>query len=254
VNISEENGKGSGQSVCGKYVRVQCRAPFNQGAAWIRQGMRRLYLLIQPNVSSTGPDTAIISRSLSHKEASFVVARFPEMWQPNDALVKTRQIVKNAKLCKWDTLDSLHCLVPTTNIEVTSQNEKAKSDELLNIEGLTPADCEMLALRASHNGGANQILLQMSTGQKTQQTVRAFNAICVSKILQFAASHGVGYDLRSEAEWKTILPSKESQHFGTCPKSFPQPPLENVCRAKGVDGRQGFLESSNQCRPLRWSQ
>mmetsp|Transcript_36589 Transcript_36589/g.88683 ORF Transcript_36589/g.88683 Transcript_36589/m.88683 type:complete len:2159 (+) Transcript_36589:2-6478(+) len=226
LNISEVNRGSTGSFLCGRYIRARCRRSFNQGAAWVRQEEPKLYLLIQPNVSRTGPDSAIISRSSSHEDSTSVVARFPEMWQPNDALVEKCQVVEKVTRLDWYQLNSFEWLVPKTKISITSPNKGVKSSELLNIKGMTNSDCDMLALHAGQNG-TEVIPLQMTTGQKAQQTVRAFNAICVSKILQFAASNEIGYDLSSDAEWKTITPSDMSQAFGSCSRSFPRPPAES---------------------------
>ena len=78
------------KGVIGTYVRANCRQTVNQGAVWIRKESPVLYLLIQPEVSRTGPDFAVISKSICHDDASSVVASFPAMWQPSDATHRPR--------------------------------------------------------------------------------------------------------------------------------------------------------------------
>lgn len=213
------------KSVIGTYVRANCRQTVNQGAVWIRKESPALYLLIQPEVSRTGPDFAVISKSICHDDASSVVATFPAMWQPSDALVKETQKVKAVKFNRWFSIESMKCLIPESNISVSSPKEDEQSDKLLTVHGLSEADTNMLELYANPTN-KKQIQLLMASGQKAQQTVRAFNAVCVSKILQHAASVGLAYDLRPEAKWKVILPSNPKVPFGTCSRTFPEKPKE----------------------------
>jgi hypothetical protein len=76
--------------VTGTYKRCQCRQTTNQGALWIREqesdNQPPLFLMLKPEVSRTGPDISIVSRSLSHKDESAIVAVLPSDWQPCDAV------------------------------------------------------------------------------------------------------------------------------------------------------------------------
>jgi hypothetical protein len=223
--VSGDDDSNGARAVSGTYFRANCRQTVNQGAIWIRKESPILYLLIRPEVSRTGSDFAIISKSISYEDASSVLATFPVSWQPSDALLKEYHLVDKVKFHNWFNLKRMRCLVPSSNISVTSPAEGVDGDELLTMHGLTEADCDMLALHANQTD-AKRIPLLMATGQKAQQTVRAFNAACVSKILQHAASNGIGYDLRPEAEWKIILPTDAQVPFGTCSRTFPQSPKE----------------------------
>jgi hypothetical protein len=79
-------------NVTGTYKRCQCRQTTNQGGLWIREqesdNKPPLFLMLKPEVSRTGPDIPIISRSLSHKDESAIVAVLPSDWQPCDAVRK----------------------------------------------------------------------------------------------------------------------------------------------------------------------
>ena len=72
----------------GRYKRVTCRQTLNQNALWIRETSPPLYLLVNPEVSRVGPDSVIVSQSLSHLDRTAILARFERFWEPSDALLK----------------------------------------------------------------------------------------------------------------------------------------------------------------------
>eukprot|EP00980_Cylindrotheca_fusiformis_P003492 scaffold781_cov132-Cylindrotheca_fusiformis.AAC.11 len=223
--VSGDESSDEAEAVSGTYTRASCRQTVNQGALWIRNGSPFLYILMRPDVSRTGSDFAIISKSMSYEDAASILATFPVAWQPCDALLDEYHIVKEVKFQRFSDLKRMKCLVPTSSIYVTSPNEHSESKELLTVHGLTEAECDMLALHANPKE-EELIPLLMATGQKAQQTVRVFNALCLSKILQHAASNGISYDLGPEAEWKTICPADPKIPFGTCTITFPESPKE----------------------------
>jgi hypothetical protein len=225
TSVEEGSDTSKKTDVSGTYKRAKCRQSANQGVIWIRKAFPTLYLLLKPEVSRTGPDMPIISRSISHEDAASVVAILPEMWQPCDALLEKLQIVKPVKYHVWSSQPSMKCLVPKSNIKVSSPEPGVRSDVLFTLHGLKGADTDMLAFHASQSD-AERLKLPMETGQRAQQTVRAFNAVCVSKILQYAASHGIAYDLRPEAEWIDLCPSDTKLPFGRCANTFPPRPKE----------------------------
>lgn len=224
--VADVDGSDEARAVAGTYLRATCRQTVNQDALWIRSESPMLYLLIRPDVSRTGSDFAIISTTISFEDASSVLATFPVSWQPSDALLKECQLVKKVQFHKFSDLKRMKCLVPGSNIFVSSPPEGGNTEELLTVHGLAAADCDMLA-QHSNESDSRIITLHMATGQKAQQTVRAFNAACVSKILQHAASKGIGYDLGPEAEWKSVFPSDRQVPFGSCSVTFPRSPREH---------------------------
>lgn len=225
INISDSVAKECPTFVGGTYIRADCRQTVNQDALWIRRDGPPLHLLIKPQVSRTGPDFAIVSRSISATDDSSIVAILPEFWQPEDTLVDKSQVIKHVQFPEWFGLDRMQCLVPSSKIKVSSSASRATTGNLLHISGLSQGDCQMLLLHAKKSD-AKQVTLQMATGQKAQQITRAFNSICVSKILRHAAANDIGYDLRPEADWLPISPVDSTVPFGTCSKTFPRPPTE----------------------------
>ena len=232
---------GEKEAVTGTYLRASCRQTVNQGAVWIRTETPQRFLLIKPEVSRTGPDFAIISKSISHEDASSVLATLPGSWQPCDALVKDKEKVKGVRFHEWLPLKNMKCLIPESKISVSSPDQDEQSDVLLTVQGLSETDTDMLALHANQTDETN-IQLPMATGQKAQQIVRSFNAICVSKILQHAASVGLAYDLTPEAEWGAILPSNSLVPFGSCTRTFPTRPKEQWRRDLERDDWERFYE------------
>ena len=213
-------------NVSGTYLRSQCRQTVNQGALWIRDGPPALYLILKPEVSRTGPDCAVISQSLSHDDTSCIVATLPANWQPCDALRPDLHVVPEVQFNGWSNLEEMKCVVPASSIDVSSPLVGVETDVLLTVSGLTKSDTEILAFHANEDN-ADPVLLPMATGQRAQQTVRAFNSICVAKILQYVASTGIGYDIRPSAKWIDIAPADAQVSFGTCKKTFPPRPKEH---------------------------
>ena len=212
--------------VSGTYKRSKCRQTINQAALWIREEAPALYLLLKPEVSRTGPDIPIISRSLCHKDLTSIVATLPALWQPCDPLACDTQLVKAVRFHAWSELPEMECLVPSTTIKISKPSPVEESDVLLRIVDLNESDVEMLASRsiASDDGIA---ILSMASGQKAQQTVRVFNSVCVPTILQYTAACGINFDLRPNAEWIQLNSANSEVPFGTCKKTFPSRPEEH---------------------------
>jgi hypothetical protein len=223
---SQEMMDGDIEDVSGTYHRSQCRQTVNQGALWIRDESPALYLILKPEVSRTGPDCAVISKSLSHDDTSCIVATLPATWQPCDALRPDLHVVSEVQFNGWSYLEEMKCVVPASSIDVSSPLAGVESDVMLTVSGLTKSDTEILAFHANKDN-EDPVILPMATGQRAQQTVRAFNSICVAKILQYVASTGIGYDLRPSAKWIDIAPADAQVSFGTCKETFPSRPKEH---------------------------
>jgi hypothetical protein len=179
---------GSDQAqVAGTYVRAHCRQTVNQNAVWIRKDRQpTLYILIRPQVSRTGPDFAILSKSISYQNASSVIATLPESWEPSDALLKESHTVNGVQFHEWIPRQNIKCMVPTSNISVSSPSSESDDDsnELLTVHGLSEVDCDMLSLHAPPvSTEGNVVPLLMANGQKAQQTVRAFSKYFLSYFL-----------------------------------------------------------------------
>lgn len=103
--------------VSGTYKRAGCRQTTNQSALWIKEdtgdGIPTTYILIKPNANRTGPDRAIVSTSISHEDASCILAAFPPSWQPCDALESSSGFkVESVQLTSKVPLKEMECLVP----------------------------------------------------------------------------------------------------------------------------------------------
>ena len=223
LNVSSE--KEVEGDVEGTYERVDCRQTFNQGAMWIRQGNSDpRYLYLRPNVSRTGPDVACISTSMDHDDIPAVVCEFPKYWQPCDALDPKRHVVKGATAHTYQAPKVVNLVFPESQVTVSSPQQGVSNTTLLQFDGLAQTELEMLAVNAKDTEIEHVVTLDMTKGQKAQQQTKAFNAICVSKMLKYAASSGIGYDLRSSAAW---IPIKSNDvPFGTSTKIDPDPPVE----------------------------
>jgi len=103
--------------IYGTYQRAGCRLTTNQSALWIKEdigdGLPTMYILIQPNENRTGPDTVIVSSSISHKDTSCIRAIFPRSWDPCDALDASNGFkVENVRLTSKIALKAMKCRVP----------------------------------------------------------------------------------------------------------------------------------------------
>ena len=210
-------------SVAGTFFRSRCRRTINQGALWMRSAAGdspSLFILLRPNVLRTGPDTAIISSSSNHDDATAVIAEFPFSWEPCDALdpKKHRQ---ELTFRRYVPLSRMKCLIPTSNLKVTSKGEE--KDTLIALNGFSETEVQMFR-RGSDSTG--RMKLNMSNGTQAQQTVRVFNAVCVAPILKHAASEGLKLDASPHAKWEHIAPSNASIPFGTCKSTLPDRPTE----------------------------
>ena len=220
-------GSAYDSTLSGTYERAQCRQSINQSALWIKRGTAEkptaLYILIKPNVHRTGPDVAVISRSSSHEDTSSIVAALPVDWQPSDALDPESQDVAHVCLKNWVPVDDMECMIPSTEVKVHSPRDSP--EVLLEVSGLSQSDVTMLC--RNNNGSENVVKLNVAGGQKAQQTIRVFNAVCVSSILQYAARSGLKYDIAPDAPWTAISPSNSSIQFGCCATTVPVRPTEN---------------------------
>jgi len=225
----------------GKYLRVACQHTVNQSALWIRHETMdnpALYLLMKPEVSRTGPDVAIISTSLSHEDANNIVAIFPQNWEPSDSLDSKHHNVKNVRIRNWSSL-CMECLVPESSIQVHSP--KSRESDLLTVHGLKDEDINMFTRcfdvdTITKFSNSNRVSLNVTRGQKAQQTVRVFNAICVAPILKYAAKNGLPYDMGPNGDWIDIAPKESCIPFGCCTKTIPPRPkqLWRINKERGI--------------------
>lgn len=103
--------------ILGTYRRAGCRQTTNQSALWIKEdigdGLPTMYILVQPNENRTGPDTVIVSSSISHKDTSCIRAIFSRFWDPCDALDSSNSYkVENVRLTSKIPLTAMECRVP----------------------------------------------------------------------------------------------------------------------------------------------
>ena len=184
-----------------------------------------LYLLMQPFVSRNGSDFAVISSSISHNDPSAILATFPFKWQPCDALKPKYHKVKGVKLSKWSPL-ALKCSVPKSSIKVNSPANDLKT--LVEVSGLSQLDVSMLGRNdtATASESTDIVSLNVTRGQQAQQTVRVFNSICITPILQHAARNNLQYDLGPDAAWLDFAPSNKDQLLGCDEAIVPTRPAE----------------------------
>lgn len=213
----------------GTYERARCKQTVNQNALWLKKGdgkgIPTLYILLKPEVSRTGPDTAIISTSVSHADSSCIRAIFPVDWEPCDAMRPELHEVKHVKLTTWSPLSSMKCLVPASTIEVLAGT---KANTLVSVSGLKESECRMLCPREdspSCSGDGDSVSLNVTHGQQAQQTVRVLNSICVAPILRHSAEGGLPFDFGPDAKWLKIEPSN-GVPFGSCSRTLPPKPKE----------------------------
>ena len=231
ITIDSDTSYSSIVDIRGTYERAECRQTVNQSALWIKAAEKNvptLYLLMKPEVSRTGPDKAVISSSLSHHDSSSIVAIFPINWEPNDSLNENLKTVKNIKLQKWQPF-IMECKVPVSSITVTAT--ETISDTLLRVQGLKDDHFSMFSQCFDPDSMAclndtGRVKLNVTRGQKAQQTVRVLNALCVAPILKFAAQNGLPYDMGPDGKWIDITTSKQSVPFGCCKTVIPPRPKE----------------------------
>lgn len=221
---SSDDGGTADYDISGTYERARCRQTTNQSALWIKRGLEgkpSLYILIQPNVNCTGPDTAVVSSSLSHGDTSSILAVLPWVWQPSDALESGTHAVKAVVSKRWVPV-SIKCMVPSSTIEVDSPRDA--SEVLVTVRGISETDMNMLCRNS--DSVEHVVKLNAVGGQKAQQTVRVFNSVCVSSILRYIAGSGLKYDVSPNAEWITLLPKDQAKPFGFCNVTVPMRPTE----------------------------
>jgi len=179
---------------------------------------------MQPFVSRNGSDFAVISSSISHDDPTAVLATFPFKWQPCDALEPRLHKVKGVKLSMWAPL-SLKCSVPKSSIKVNSPADEV--DTLAEVSGLTELDVSMLGRNDMVTSNSTDILsLNVTRGQQAQQTVRVFNSLCITPILQHAARKNLRYDLGPDAAWIEFVPSAGDKLIGCDEAIVPTRPAE----------------------------
>ena len=213
----------------GDYERAACRQTVNQSALWIKSGSGKkapLYLLLQPNVSRNGPDQAVISTSISHHDASSIVATFPTNWQPCDALTTRLQSVEGVLLSLWSTLKGMKCRIPPNKVKAMAPSIP-DTTTLAVINGLGNSEIAILmGEKLGSSGNANVIRLNLHQGQRAQQLVRVFNSVCVAPLLQYDAQRNLNYDLGPHTEWIDYRPSPEDPLLGCDYDVVPKRPTE----------------------------
>lgn len=222
---STEQAKFSANRLCGTYERARCRQTTNQSALWIKKGdptEQSLYIVISPNINRTGPDRAIVSSSIDGDASSTVVV-LPMDWQPCDALDPKAHDISNVKLKNWVPLTKMECMVPFS--EITVDSPRGSSDVLVSVSGLSEDNITMLCRGIAST--EDHVKLDVVGGQKAQQTIRVFNAVCVAPILRHTAKVGLKYEVKANAPWIDLVPRNPLVPFGCCRSTLPAPPVED---------------------------
>lgn len=219
------------ESLAGRYHLARCEQTTNMSSLWMREsisGQPRLYILIQPNVHRIGPDRAVITTSINHDDSTAVLASFPNYWQPNDALISSKHQVKAIILHRWEIIKNFSCRSPLSSIEINSPSTKSDNgleDVLLSMKGLSDSNMNMLCNRVVTD--EMKFELPLVGGQKAQQIVRAFNAICSIPIQKHAAKGKLNFRLDPDAPWIPLdTPKKGLAAFGCCDICVPPKPSE----------------------------
>jgi len=224
--IDDDRMDDSDVNLGGTYTRVGCLHTFNQNACWVRKetdNSPELYILIRPDVSRNGPDTAIISTSSCHSDVSSVLATLPWQWQPCDALKEKLQDVHNVKVAANSAIESMKCFAPKTNFSVEAP-EQDDSAVLIKMKGLSSTDIDDLCSR-DDDSGSQEVKLNVHRGAKVQQTVRRYNHLCAAAFLKHAANKGLKYDLKLDSPWMSIQQPGDV-FFGRCQRTIPPRPEE----------------------------
>lgn len=217
----------NGGNLDGEYILAPCEQTTNMSSLWIRKDLpTKLYIIIEPNVHRCGPDRAIVTKSIDYKDDVSIIAQFPTIWQPSDALIAKFHSVKGVQLFDFECVEKMKCWLPKNSIEVISSAESCQKGELVEIQGLSHSNIEMLTERVVSN--SNEVELPMIGGQKAQQIVRSFNSICSIPIQKHAAEGMFSFKLDSSSPWIQLQPPPSgAAPFGTCEKTIPPRPPEN---------------------------
>ena len=208
----------------GVFKRVSCRQTANQSAIWMRcseNDRPALYIIIKPNVGRTGPDSAVISSSISFTDFSAVVVTLLSTWQPCDALVE-EHVKQGAEKTTWIAAPALRCYVPNSAIRVETEPSLLS---FLAVRGLSKGQVNMLHPFDSKD--KNIVRLNVHSGVESQKITRSFNYLCVPPIMRHAAkSSTLSRELSPEAEWKTLAQEVGEPRFGYSEEVIPPRPVE----------------------------
>ena len=222
-------------SIGGSYHRSTCRQTTNQSALWIRSGDTTRYIIIKPNVHRTGPDECVLSESIDYNDSSSILAYFPRGWQPEDAF-STGETEVTLQLSNWQPLDHFQVSVPLSTVRTTRGDSNA--NDLVVVEGLPAVQTQMLL--GNQADTTSPVKIHVANGEKAQQNVRVFNALCAAQILQFVAANGLDYNLTSEAPWSPL--PRDDVPFGRCVKTVPIRPTESWI----LNQERGVFERSTE--------
>ena len=211
----------------GEYRRVSCRQTTNQSALWIRTadgGESPLYILLKPNVGRTGPDVAVVSKSIAWDDFDAILVEFPVSWNPSNALLEKYHSV-DVKQYHWETVDALQCFIPKSSIKIETDDWEPPS--LLSIDGLSETQISMLYPFEAKTQNSESIILNVHSGLEAQKVIRAFNYLCVPPILQHVAhSESLARQLAPSGSWTTLTRAEGDPMFGFCDTIIPQRPTE----------------------------
>lgn len=211
--------------VSGEYRRAACRQTTNQSALWICESRDdNRYLIIKPNVGRTGPDVAIVSRSIDHDDDASILLQLPPTWQPCHAL-NEKLTESRAKELRWDDLsDVITCSAPTASLSV--ETTSSSLSQFISIKGLTDAQISMIYPFESNEEG-EEIDLPIYGGPRSQKVLRAFNYICVPPMVRsIAQNEALSTNLSPKAEWNELLPAARETCFGYGNDIIPSRPTE----------------------------
>ena len=118
----------------------------------------------------------------------------------------------------------MQCCVPKSEIKVTSPENSRET--LLEVSGFSDLDITMLSRNDASTGSSDTVRLNVARGQRAQQTVRVFNSLCITPILQHAARGHLKYNISPDASWIDFASAADDPAVGCCDIIVPRKPAE----------------------------
>jgi hypothetical protein len=122
-------------------------------------------------------------------------------------------------------MEKVRCTAQIASVEVEVK-KCLEGDDLIVINKLTERQCKMMCQRIECDDDV--LKLPIHSGQRAQQIIRVFNAVCVSAMQRQMASGGLNFGLDPDKDgWHELHLDDKDTPFGTCEICVPYRPAEN---------------------------
>ena len=232
--IEVKGFKGDNKDLNGTYIKRKCSHSVPHSALWTKDpedGIRRLHIVIKPNVSRVRPDVMAISESPSPFDSTRYRVEMDYQHQPCHSLLEEKQHDVKCLTTTWTESEAFKVVVPENNLKITAPKVPANPapEKVVSVAKIKGFQTDVLDLLKEHTPPSKlpSHLLNLFDGIDGQKTKRMFSAFVATPFQTFASSKDMKFSLKdTDTKAWLELTAGSGPKFGTDQEILPDRPRE----------------------------